>query len=139
MEKFVWKEEYSMGIPSIDEQHQHFFGITNQIIDLVEGGNPAREEIFSMAEKLGNYALYHLKTEEDYFDELSYPSAPDHVAAHNLYREQVAHYLEALRGAEGDTKELAEEIASYSIHWLSDHILLVDKKYTVFFREHGVH
>jgi hemerythrin len=34
--------------------------------------------------------------------------------------------------------KLAETAAAYSIGWLSNHILILDKKYTVFFEEHGV-
>jgi hemerythrin len=138
MEKFVWSEEYSVGIPSIDEQHKHFFGIANQIVDLAEQENPAREALFSAAEELGDYAMYHLKTEEDYFDKFSYAGETEHLEAHNLYRKRVAHYLDALQNPDSSAKELAGEMASYSIYWLSDHILFMDKKYGLFLGEHGV-
>jgi hemerythrin len=37
-----------------------------------------------------------------------------------------------------DLAKLVDEVAAYSIYWLSNHILLMDKKYTVFFEEHGI-
>jgi hemerythrin len=138
MNKFIWKEEYSVGIPSIDEQHRHFFGITNEIIDLGEKSAASREELQGVADQLGDYALYHLKTEEDYFDKVAYPEAPQHVDAHNLYRQKIADYLARVDNPATDLTGLAEELAAYSVSWLSEHILLVDKKYTKYFQEHGI-
>ncbi len=138
MEKFIWKEEYSVEIPSIDEQHKHFFEITNKIIDLIENPIVARENLLLAAAELGDYALYHLKTEEGYFDKFAYRDAPQHVAAHNLYREKVAYYVKAAGAPETDAKQLAGEMAEHSISWLSGHILIFDKKYTVFFEQHGI-
>jgi hemerythrin len=37
-----------------------------------------------------------------------------------------------------ELQALAKELASYAIYWLSHHILLVDKKYTHYFQEHGI-
>jgi len=138
MDKFVWTSEYSVGIKEIDEQHQHFFEIANRIIDLTMKTDLAQEDVAKSLEELGNYAFYHLGTEEGYFDKFNYPDAPLHIAAHNDYRKMVNDYFVQLRAAGSDFKKIAEEMASYSINWLSGHILLVDKKYTQFFNEHGL-
>lgn len=138
MEKFIWKDEYSVEIPSIDEQHKHFFEITNKVIGLSENPSTTKEDLLLAAGDLGNYAMYHLKTEEEYFDKFVYQDAPQHVLAHNLYREKVVYYIEAARTPEANARQLAEEMAEYSISWLSNHILILDKKYTVFFEQHGV-
>lgn len=138
MEKFIWKDEYSVGIPSIDEQHKHFFEITDRMIDLAEQANPVKEILVSVIGELGDYAMYHLKTEEEYFDKFAYAGAPEHVMAHDLYREKIAGYLAMAHDPASDLAKLAEDVASYSINWLSNHILLLDKKYTVFFEEHGI-
>lgn len=138
MEKFIWTDKYSIGIREIDEQHQHFFGIANGIIDLTEKENIAKEEIFKALEELGNYAFYHFGTEESYFDKFNYPDAPLHIDAHNKYRETINKYLEDIRKGGIDVKKMAQETASYSSEWLSRHILVVDIQYTKFFKEHGV-
>ncbi len=39
MNKFVWTNEYSLGVGVIDDQHKHFFEIVNQIYDLLEKKN----------------------------------------------------------------------------------------------------
>ena len=138
MEKFVWREEYGVGIPSIDAQHKHFFEITNEIIDLGSKPEVSRIEVHHVADLLGNYALYHLKTEENYFDRTAYPEAARHIEAHNLYRQRIAQYMEGIDSLSTDPKALAEDFAEYSISWLSNHILLVDKKYSHYFQEHDI-
>lgn len=36
MQKYIWTEKYSVGVSEIDEQHQHFFAIANEIIEIAE-------------------------------------------------------------------------------------------------------
>jgi hemerythrin len=137
MNKFIWTEKYSVGVKTIDEQHKRFFEIANSIVDLEEK-DASREELLAALGQLGDYALYHLNTEEKYFDELHYADAERHVAIHNQYREKIKDYFEKARNEKTDIKELAKEIASYSNDWLSYHILIMDKQYTKFFIEHGL-
>jgi hemerythrin len=136
--KFIWKDIYGVGIPSIDDQHKHFFSITNDVINLLEKENISKEELRAAVLKLEEYAGFHFETEEGYFDHLHYLDAPHHIDAHNSYRQRVAHYGQELEKSGIDMPRMTEEIATYSIYWLSDHILQLDKHYTIFFKEHGV-
>ncbi len=151
MRKFYWSEEYAVGIRILDEQHRRFFEIADKIIDLESKQNTTMDELLAVAEQnatrnkllaaakeLEAHAAGHLKTEEDYFDSLNYPSAQLHVEAHNLFRKRVDNFLAMIADENIHGEDIAEEMASYCIFWLSDHILLMDKKYTVFFREHGL-
>jgi hemerythrin len=138
MEKFIWTKKYSVGIDSIDEQHKHFFEIANSLVETALNDAATKEELVALLGSLGDYAFYHLNTEEKYFDELHYPDAQTHTEEHNRYREQVKKFLDSLENQEADTKKLAKEAAIYSGNWLFHHILLVDKKYTEFFQGHNV-
>jgi len=137
MKKFIWTIEYSVGVESIDEQHQHFFDIANKILELVDSESSEGRVLFESLEELGNYAFYHLKTEEDYFDKFNFALAQEHVDAHNLYRKKVNEMMDRARKGE-DIKKIMKEAASYSGEWLLNHILVMDKKYTKFLQEHGV-
>ncbi len=138
MEKFVWEEKYSVGIKEIDEQHKHFFEIANGIIDLTAKENLTKEEAVKGLQELGDYAFYHLSTEEGYFDKFKYQDAPLHINAHNEYRESVGEYFRKMTDLGTDMKKLLEEMAAYSGNWLLAHIVVVDKQYTKFFNEHGL-
>ena len=136
--KFIWTDEYGVGIELIDEQHKHFFEIVNKAFDFISKESIARRELSDLLDELGNYALYHLGTEEEYFDSLNYPDAILHITSHNKYREMIKKYLNRVRDEKEDMGKLIEEAASYSGNWLSQHILEVDKKYTIFFNERGL-
>ena len=138
MDKFVWTKKYSVGIDSIDEQHKHFFEIANALVEAALNDAAEKEELLALLGSLGDYAFYHLDTEEKYFNEFHYPEAQMHIEEHNKYREQVKQLLDSLEKETGDTKKLAKEAAIYSGNWLFHHILLVDQKYTKFFQEHHV-
>ncbi|EKD23587.1 MAG: hypothetical protein ACD_81C00217G0016 [uncultured bacterium] len=138
MDTFIWTPEYSVGVQLVDEQHQHFFTIANKLIVLAREEQPDRDALFALFGELGNYALYHLSTEESFFREFAYVDAEEHIAAHNVYREMVAsRFTNAISDPNADVKKLAEEMALYSGEWLQKHILVMDKKFTVFFNTHG--
>ena len=138
MEQFTWTTKYSVGIRSIDEQHQHFFEIANSLVKVALNDASAKEEILALINNLGDYAFYHLKTEENYFDKFKYPDATEHIAEHDKYRDQIKIYLDLIRDGEADIKKIGKEAAIFSGNWLYHHILLVDTKYTKFFIEKGL-
>lgn len=138
METFVWTPEYSVGVQLVDEQHQHFFTIANKLIEVSHEDAPDREVLSNLFGELGDYALYHLNTEESFFRAFAYEDIEPHIAAHDAYRDMVAnHFATELHKPEADLKKLAEEMATYSGTWLQNHILSMDKKFTAFFNMHG--
>lgn len=53
MQKYIWTEKYSVGVIEINEQHQHFFAIANEIIDMAEAPEiPIRELLFKITNLL---------------------------------------------------------------------------------------
>lgn len=135
--KFIWSDEYSVGVKLIDSQHKRFFEIANNIIDLAEK-TPQREKLMNLVNDLGDYAFYHLNTEEEYFDEFNYKEAGAHVLAHSDFREKVQHYFNLTRDEKTDIEKLAPKVAEYTIDWLKNHIIAMDKKYSKCFKEHGL-
>ena len=140
MDKFVWTDDYSVGIALIDEQHKRFFEIANEVLDLSSKKDVKREALLIYLEELGNYAFYHLGTEEKFFDEFKYEGALRHKAAHDAFRKIVKENLDSVRSAviDADIVRLSEDIASFTSDWLKNHIIIMDKQYAVFFQEHGL-
>ncbi len=140
MEKFIWNNDYSVGVALIDEQHQHFFEIANEIIDLADKKETGKEALFAYLGELGDYSLYHLGTEEKFFDEFKYENAPQHKVAHDAFRVTIKEHLDAAQNAttDDDIMRLSEVAAAFTGDWLKNHILVMDKQYTAFFHEHGL-
>lgn len=138
MEKFLWTDEYSLGISIIDEQHQHFFEIVNRIYDLLKKNNENKEEMVSIVKELMDYAFFHLSTEEKYFNQFSYSDISHHMKAHSMFREKSDEYSELVKNNNTDLSKLLLEIADFSKDWLAHHILISDKAYAPFFQAHGL-
>jgi len=47
-------------------------------------------------------------------------------------------YLSQAQKPQTNFKELLEEVATFAGYWLLQHIVVMDKKYTVFLKEKGV-
>jgi len=136
--RFTWKDEYSVGVAIIDEQHKHFFEIANLLYDSAASDVVSSENALALAIEMNDYALYHLNTEEEYFKKFSYVDAGLHVGAHSAYRAKMVEYLDAVRAGTGDMRALVCEVADYSGNWLASHILVMDKNFASLFRDHGL-
>jgi hemerythrin len=140
MKKYTWTEEYSVKVKEIDEQHQRFFDICNQIINLSEDKEIASrsEELIKLVGEFADYANYHLDTEEKYFKEFKYENIESHLRIHKHYRIKLAEFIEKLKNNNDDLLSLAKEIAVFSGTWLFAHILEEDKQYVECFTSNGL-
>lgn len=133
MATFEWKEEYSVGVEMIDEQHKVFIGIINELYTAIM---EKKEKIIldDVFKQLVAYTQFHFQTEERYFDEFQYEGSEEHKAAHKKLCDQIAE-LETKR--EG-IMENPFELMDFLEDWLVDHIMGMDKKYGPCFNEHGL-
>lgn len=137
--EFVWKPEYSVGVEEFDQQHRHFFELAAKVSKLSEQDGIDYKELLISINEFGDYSLYHMSSEESYFEKYGYPGAGEHKALHDKYRQDVRSYIDRAREAgEEERAKIAGELAEFSSDWLADHILEADKKYVAFFREKGV-
>lgn len=130
--KFIWNPSYSVGVKKFDEQHQHFFEITNNIYDLVRADTTDHDQLFAQIMELVNYAGYHLSSEEEAFEKYNYPDADSHLEAHTIYREKIQEYVQQISAPDADLPTIATLIADFASDWLLQHIKTVDKLYTEF-------
>lgn len=136
--KFVWDDSFSVEVKEMDEQHKHFFSIVNEIYDLILSGDVQKEKLMFNITNLGNYAVYHLSTEEALFNEFDFEWKNAHIAAHNLFRDKVTKYMGALDDPNTDMTKLSLEVADFCKTWLSEHIKVMDKGYIACFHQHGI-
>ena len=85
----VWKPEYDLGIPIIDEQHR---GIVT-IINSLHYGTQSRHIkniLFPTIDMLRSYADIHFQTEEYFLETINYPGAANHRLLHQEYTSKLA-------------------------------------------------
>ena len=129
-----WKDEYSVGIDSIDRQHKKLLNLINQLqtaVDYSTGDEFEREAL----DELVDYTKTHFTYEEGLMKDNDYPDFEPHKAQHE---EMVAHVKETLSEYEKDQDTAMNNAAKFLRKWLINHINGTDKQYSSFLIEKGV-
>jgi hemerythrin-like metal-binding protein len=125
---FPWRNEYSLKIQEIDEQHKMLVGFINELYEAVSDKNndaKAREIVV----KMQNYALIHFSTEEDYFRKFDYPEANLHIEEHQSFVKKISEFQEA----SDKNHPITFRLVQFLKEWLEHHIMKEDKKYAPLF------
>lgn len=124
----VWKDNYSVGVDIIDEQHKHLFEIGNRAYEILKDKLciDKYDKMAEVLEDLREYTKYHFKTEEDYMLEAGYERYFVQKVAHKNFIAKLEEYDLDDLGELAD-KEI-EDILSFIFEWVLEHILKEDKK-----------
>jgi hemerythrin len=81
MEKIAWKQEYSVGVERLDQQHQRIISVINKLIakPRVFGTSATIAEVLS---ELNSYVSEHFLLEEQLLAENNYPGLIEHSKKH---------------------------------------------------------
>ncbi len=130
-----WREEYSVGIPKIDNQHQGLIKMINDLFEACKEGEEKANEVFKTTMKeLVGYIKVHFKTEEDLLTMYGYPE--EEFKKHkNEHEKFVIKILENVSDFESGKRFVPNQITSFLKDWLLNHIAVTDKKYSLFLQE----
>jgi len=126
---FPWKNMYSLKIHEIDEQHKVLVKFINELyvsVSKKQDTEKSREIITKMSE----YALFHFATEEAYFKKVNYDKSEEHILQHQSFIKKVSEFKEI----SDKNHPLTFRLVQYLKIWLTDHILIEDKKYVALFK-----
>ena len=119
-----WSNVYSVGVVSMDEEHQRLIGIINKLNNAMRSGH-GRDAVGAILDELISYTRTHFAHEERLMQESGYPGYDEQKRAH-----------EALLGTVMDTQAkyrtgtaLSQEVMGFLIKWLVNHIQGMDKRY----------
>ncbi len=129
-----WKNEYSVGIKEIDDQHKFFISLLNNLYSAI-GSSGHQRELEQLFQKLSDYAENHFATEERYFDKFKYEGAEEHKFKHQEMRNEIKRIKE--RESENDI-DFYGNIVYFLKEWLEDHLEKMDQKYKDCFMKHGL-
>ncbi len=129
-----WKDSYSVGIDSIDQQHKKLLNLINQLqtaVDYSTGEQFEREAL----DELVDYTKTHFTYEEGLMRDNDYPGFEAHKVQHedmfNKVREVLAEY-------EKDHDTAMSNAVEYLKAWLINHINGTDKQYSSYLIGKGV-
>jgi hemerythrin len=134
IEFFPWKEEYSVQVAEIDNQHKVLVGLLNKLYDAFM----KKEHTRLMGEfitELTDYACTHFKTEERYFRKFNYAETEKHIGEHNNFTQKVSQFKTDF---EQGKIVMSMTIMNFLREWLTNHIMVSDKKYIDCFHKNGL-
>ncbi|MDA3852213.1 MAG: bacteriohemerythrin [Spirochaetaceae bacterium] len=135
MEQWLgWKEEYSVYIESVDQQHKGLIDLINLLNRAYEEKKDKKIQNFAVQELL-QYTLDHFTYEEHIFRTHGYPEVKEHRSEHEFFIRKVSQFKSDF---DQGKESLTQDIISFLKGWLLHHILKVDKKYAEYFKAQGI-
>ncbi len=136
---FNWKENFSVNIGKIDEQHKELFNIGNFLYDLIaiKDHIDRYDEIMEALNRLKNYAIYHFQTEEKLMQEYGYPKYEEHKKQHDAFIAKINSLDEDI--VDEDQRKVELDLVMFIANWIEQHILRTDMEYKEFFNGRGVY
>ena len=131
---FEWKDEYSVGLDSIDQQHKKLLNLINQLQTAVEYSTGEEFEREAL-DALVDYTKTHFTYEEGLMRDNGYPDYEPHKAQHE---EMVKHVEKVLSEFEKDKDTAMMNAVAFLKDWLINHINGTDKLYSEFLVGKGV-
>lgn len=117
-----WREEYSLGIPEIDTQHETLVRHFTAIEDAIGRGLEWSTVYFHITD-LKEFARFHFTCEEALMRLFAFPGTPLHTAEH-------AHFFKVLGEIEKNSinKAIERELVEYLRVWTVKHVIGSDRE-----------
>jgi len=134
MALLAWKNEYSVKIKEIDDQHKVLIGMINDLNDAMAQGK-AKDVLGAILDKLVSYAASHFALEEGLMKTHGYEGYPEHKDKHE---KMTAKVIDLQRQYQSGQAAMTIEVMNFLKSWLDKHIIGTDMKYSAFLNSKGV-
>ncbi|MBU5439691.1 bacteriohemerythrin [Tissierella sp. MSJ-40] len=135
---FKWRDDFSVNVEKIDEQHQELFNLGTSLYNIVslKDGIDRYDEIIAILDKMKDYTVYHFKYEESLMKEHGYEDYEAHKMQHDSFIEKI----QSIKDEDVDIKQkkIGMDLILFIANWIEKHILVTDMKYKEFLNDKGV-
>ncbi len=119
-----WKDEFRVGVESVDHEHRELITLINELHRAAEAGCDHDAVVESLGEIYAQIAA-HFALEERYMRESSYPAYGEHKADHELLLDQLRDIMDRVEDdGSYDKDKLSEELE----HWFTVHFRTHDAR-----------
>jgi hemerythrin-like metal-binding protein len=131
MEKIEWSDRFSVGVGTLDEQHQTLIGMMNQLIDTPNVDSNSTI-ITDLLNGMIEYATTHFVEEERLMGVHNYPDFLPHQEQHVAFMKKTAEFCSVEEGTVV-VHDFSETVLAYLRAWWIQHIQVDDMKYKSLF------
>lgn len=129
----TWREQMSVGIKSIDDDHQQLISLINQFAEIAQSTpdltGRGEGAVRALLGRLQSYTHEHFVREERIQDLAGYVGLKENRAHHQALTKALNGMIERFAGGQDGSKPLtAQELSKFLNSWLVDHIIKVDLK-----------
>jgi len=128
----AWREDLSIGVDQIDNQHKELIARIDGLFDACNKGK-GKEEVLKVIDYLGDYVATHFSDEEGLQKKYSYPDYNSHKLLHAQFIKDFGTLKDSLN-KDGVTPILIIKMNKLLIDWLLNHIKKTDKELAVFLK-----
>ena len=128
--QFEWREEYSIGVDSIDQEHKRLFRIINKLFDFKEEEKDNQWTCQEGIKYFKGHAVKHFADEEAYMASIGYEGLEQHRRIHQDFRKNILPALEQELERTDYSQESMEHFLGVCAGWLVGHTLTEDKAIT---------
>ena len=132
---FAFTDKYKTGIELVDDEHRHLFEIIKDTNDLIgeELLHDKYDPIMRLLSELKDYTELHFHDEEELMQRINYPEIETQK------RERLVDInLEHLDEIDNNQQAYLLDLIQFLLSWLSNHILVADKKIGIYMKENNI-
>jgi hemerythrin len=131
---FEWKAEYSVGIASIDGQHQNLFALARELYSAMSSGH-GKSAVRPILDRLVQYTKVHFGHEERLMVQHNYPDLAEHKKQHDALTKRV---VEFQADYEAGKVAMTIQLLQFLKTWLEHHIRESDGAYSPYMKARAV-
>jgi hemerythrin len=129
-----WSKSLSVDIKVIDGQHKKLLGYMNSFYDALNQGKE-KDVLIKLFNDLDDYTKTHFLVEEKYFEKFNYKEKEGHILQH---REFIRRLIQMKKQIPEDLMD-TEDLLTFLVDWLMNHIKISDHKYMDCFHQQGIY
>jgi hemerythrin-like metal-binding protein len=124
MSMIEWKDEFSVGIPDVDHEHQQLIRLINELHGAMSGKNAAMTVTDFLGEIHAHVAA-HFALEEKIMREKKYDQYEDHKRDHERLLDEISDIMDDYE----ENAFYSDEVFTSTLeHWFSDHFKTRDAR-----------
>ena len=121
-----WKDEFAVGIPDIDHEHQMMVTLINEIHDRMKSGKAGASDLTRALGEIYTQISAHFALEETIMKRERYAGFDDHKADHDMLLDDIREIMDRV---EADRYYKYEEVLSSHLHdWFVVHFRTHDAR-----------
>lgn len=126
MSDFDWKNEFDLGVQSMNTEHKHLLGIMARLHESSQNSAP-KSSTSAIINELYNYTLSHFGDEERFMQSINFPEYQRHRVVHKDLITKLTKYK---HGFETSSEiQLSPNFVAFLKRWLTSHIATADHAY----------